>query len=261
MTDPMNIHHFAAQGFSSAAIAYERGRPGYPRRAMEILVDSLRLGPGVSVIELGAGTGKMTRLLTPTGARVLALEPVEEMRRKLSEAAPGAAILDGVAEAIPLQDAAAEAAVAAQSFHWFHADLALPEIHRVLRPGGRLALVWNMRDTRVDWVARLSEVLDRHGREAPHYRDGAWRAALRASPLFEPVAEHELQHAQELDADGLVERAASISYVATLPPPERAEVLREVRAIAVEHPDLRDRPTFPFPYRTVVAVYAWRSRR
>ncbi|EYF01204.1 class I SAM-dependent methyltransferase [Chondromyces apiculatus] len=257
----MSLHHLAAQGFSAAADAYERGRPDYPPRAIEILADSLRLQAGRALLELGAGTGKMTRLLVPTGARILAMEPVEEMRGKLAQAAPSVEVLDGVAEAIPIPDASVDAVVAAQSFHWFHADLALPQIHRVLRPGGRMALVWNMRDARVPWVARLSEILDRHGREAPHSWSGAWRADLASSALFEPVVEREISHSQDLDGRGLAERAASISYIAALPPAEQALVLAEVRALADEHPDLRGRATFPFPYRTVVAVYASRSSR
>lgn len=251
----MSIHHLAAQGFAAAADAYERGRPDYPREAVELLVDLLRLGSGAAVLDLGAGTGKMTRLLARIGARPIAVEPVEEMRSKLAEAMPEVTVLDGVAEAIPLADASVDAVVAAQSFHWFHADLALPEIHRVLRPGGRLALVWNMRDTRVDWVARLSAIFDQHGREAPHYREGAWRAALEASPLFAPVAEREVDHTQALDLTGLLERAASISYIAALPDPEREAVLDEVRALAETHPDLAGQRAYTFPYRTLVAAY------
>ncbi|AKT38670.1 class I SAM-dependent methyltransferase [Chondromyces crocatus] len=257
----MSLHSLAAQGFSAAADAYERGRPDYPPQAIEILTDALRLHAGRVLLDLGAGTGKMTRLLVSSGVRLIAVEPVEEMRQKLAGATPGLEILDGVAEAIPLPDASVDAVIAAQSFHWFHADLALPEIHRVLRPEGRVALVWNMRDTGVAWVARLSEILDRHGREAPHYRGFAWRADLSTSPLFEPVAEREVSHTQELDAEGLAERAASISYIAALPTAERLAVLREVRQLAAEHPDLRGRPTFAFPYRTVVAIYACRTMR
>jgi len=251
----MSIHRLAAQGFAAASDTYERGRPDYPRDAVEILIDVLRLRPGAAVLDLGAGTGKMTRLIARTGARPFALEPVEEMRRKLAEAVPEATTLDGVAESIPLPDASIDAAVAAQSFHWFHADLTLPELHRVLRPRGRLALVWNMRDTRVDWVGRLSAILDRHGRDAPHYRSGEWRAALAASPRFAPLAESEIDHAQELDVAGLIERAASISYIAALPPAERAVVLGEVRDLALTHPDLAGRRTFTFPYRTLISAY------
>lgn len=251
----MKVHHIAAQGFAAAADTYERGRPDYPRQAIELLVDALRLDRDATVLDLGAGTGKLTRALAPTGARLLALEPVAEMRQQLQLAVPSATIVDGVAEAIPLPDGSVDAAVAGQSFHWFHGDLALPEIHRVLRPRGRLGLLWNARDLRVDWVARISAILDAHGREAPHYLTGAWRRAFQESRLFSPLEEREIDHSQELDMDGLLERAASISYIAALPRDARYAVLNEVRDVARSHPALAGRRVFSFPYRTLVATF------
>jgi len=251
----MNLHHVAAKGFATAAEAYEKGRPDYPRAAVELLVNALRVGPGATVLDLGAGTGKLTRLLVPTGARVLALEPVEGMRRKLEQAVPGVAAMDGVAEDIPLPEAAVDAVVAGQSFHWFHGDLALPEIHRVLRPGGRLGLTWNARDVRVDWVAQVSAILDRHGRDAPRHSSGAWRRAFAESSLFRPVEERELDYQQQLDLDALLERAASISYISALPLDERYAVLNEVRELVLRHPALAGQRLYTFPYRTLVAIF------
>ncbi|MGK3986762.1 class I SAM-dependent methyltransferase [Sorangium sp. So ce136] len=251
----MTLHRLAAQGYATAADAYEKGRPDYPRGAIEILVDTLRIGAASTVLDLGAGTGKLTRLLVPTGARLLALEPVDGMRRKLGQMVPSATLLDGVAEAIPMPDASVDAAVAAQSFHWFHGDLALPEIHRVLRPRGRLALLFNLRDERVDWVARISQILDRYGRDAPVHRIGAWRPPFSDSQLFAPLGEHELTHVQELDLDGLLERVASISYISLLPLQDRYSVLNEVRQLAGTHPGMAGRSVYLFPYRTVVATF------
>jgi SAM-dependent methyltransferase len=251
----VTVHHIAAHGFAAAAETYERGRPGYPPQAIELLVDTLRIERGATVLDLGAGTGKLTRALAPTGARLLALEPVEEMRRKLAQVVPSVTIVDGVAEAIPLPDGSVDAAVAGQSFHWFHGDLALPEIHRVLRPGGRLGLLWNARDLRVDWVARISAILDGHGREAPHYLTGAWRHAFEETSLFSPIEERELEHRQELDMNGLLERAGSISYIAALPREARYAVLNEVRDVVRSHPALAGRRVFTFPYRTLVATF------
>jgi SAM-dependent methyltransferase len=254
-TQAMTLHRLAAQGYATAADAYEKGRPDYPRAAIELLRDTLRVDAASTVLDLGAGTGKLTRLLAPTGARLLALEPVEGMRRKLSQMVPSAVLLDGVAEAIPLPESSVDAAVAAQSFHWFHGDLALPEIHRVLRPRGRLSLLFNLRDERVDWVARISHILDRHGRDAPIHRLGAWRRSFSDSRLFAPLGEHEFTHTQELDLEGLLERVASISYISALPLKERYEVLNEVRELAATHPDLAGKSAYLFPYRTLVPLY------
>lgn len=251
----MSIHRIAREGFGQVGESYEKGRPDYPRAAIEILIDTLRLDARATLLDLGAGTGKMTRLLVPTGARILALEPVEAMRRKLAELVPEATIVDGVAEAIPLGDASVDGVVAAQSFHWFHGDLALGEIHRVLRPKGRLCLVWNVRDERADWVRGISKILDRHGRDAPRHRTGAWREPFQETSLFAPLGERELPHEQTLDLTGLLERAASISYIAALPLAERVAVLDEVRALAEAHPDLAGKTVYTFPYRTLVAAY------
>lgn len=251
----MTLHRLAAQGYASAADAYEKGRPDYPRGAIELLLDTLRIDAASTVLDLGAGTGKLTRLLVPTGARLLALEPVEGMRRKLVQMVPSATVVDGVAEAIPLPEASVDAATAAQSFHWFHGDLALAEIHRVLRPRGRLALLWNVRDERVEWVARISRILDGHGRDAPQHRLGAWRRWFTETRLFAPLGEHEFTHTQELDEGGLLERVASISYIAALPLKERYSVLNEVRELVTSHPDLAGKSVFLFPYRTLVALY------
>ncbi|WP_437740223.1 class I SAM-dependent methyltransferase [Sorangium sp. So ce281] len=251
----MTLHRLAAQGYATAADAYEKGRPDYPRGAIELLRDTLRIDATSTVLDLGAGTGKLTRLLVPTGARLLALEPVEGMRRKLGQMVPSAIPLDGVAEAIPLPETSVDAAVAAQSFHWFHGDLALAEIHRVLRPRGRLSLLFNLRDERVDWVARISHILDRHGRDAPIHRFGAWRRTFSDSRLFAPLGEHEFTHTQELDLDGLLERVASISYISALPLQERYAVLNEIRELAANHPDLAGKSVYLFPYRTLVPLY------
>ena len=138
MTDPDRpaapvMSSLASRGFGAAADAYERSRPDYPPQAVEGLIRRLDLRPGRTVLDVGAGTGKLTRLLVPTGARILALEPVAEMRAKLVATTPGAEALDGLAEAVPLADASVDAAVCAQAFHWFDAPRALEELHRVLR--------------------------------------------------------------------------------------------------------------------------------
>src|SRR3954471_9902173 len=136
------MHPVAAAGFASAADVYERARPSYPVEAVEWMARRTGLGPGSTVVDVGAGTGQLTRPLPATGARVVAIEPVAEMRAKLD----GFESHDGTAEELPLADASADVITVAQAFHWFDHARALPELHRVLRPGGHLALFWNSRD-------------------------------------------------------------------------------------------------------------------
>jgi SAM-dependent methyltransferase len=242
----MTVHR-AALGFDATADAYERARPDYPPEAVEALAAGLALGPGTTVVDLGAGTGKLTRLLVPTGARVVAVEPLAGMRAELARAAPGVEILEGTAQAIPLGDATVDAVVAAQAFHWFAGDDALAEIHRVLRPGGGLGLLWNVRDESVPWVARLSEVLEPHAGAIPRYRSGAWRRVLEASGLFGPLEERRFRHAQAVDPVSIRDRVGSISFVAVLPEHERRAVLSEVAALVEGQP-----PPVTIPYDTHV---------
>ncbi|HEX8802631.1 MAG TPA: class I SAM-dependent methyltransferase, partial [Acidimicrobiales bacterium] len=145
----------AALGFDANAGDYERGRPSYPAEAVALVVGRGGIGPGRRVLDLAAGTGKMTRLLLPTGADVVAVEPVAGMRaalERLAAASPGLEVLDGTAENLPLPDGSVDAVTVAQAFHWFDPPVALAEMRRVLRPGGHLFLVWNVRDREHDWV-------------------------------------------------------------------------------------------------------------
>ena len=222
----MTIHPAAAGGFGRSAAAYERGRPGYPAAAVDRLVAAL---PGRRVVDLAAGTGKLTRLLVARGCEVTAVEPVAEMRALI---APPARAVDGVAEAIGLPDASADGVTVAQAFHWFDGPRALAEIHRVLRPDGVLALLWNRRDLRDGLQRRLTALLEPHRGGVPAHRDNAWRAALEDSPLFGPLREETFANEQVVDADGLADRIASISFVAAMGEDERAALLRDVRALA-----------------------------
>ena len=220
------IHPAAAAGFGRGAAAYERGRPGYPDVAVDRLVAAL---PGRRVVDLAAGTGKLTRALVARGCDVVAVEPVAQMRALIE---PPARAIDGVAEAIGLPDAGADAVTVAQAFHWFDGPRALAEIHRVLRPGGVLALIWNRRDTTDALQARLTALLEPLRGGVPAHRDDTWRTAIEASPRFGPLREETFANEQAVDADGLADRVGSISFVAAMEPGERAALLDEVRALA-----------------------------
>jgi SAM-dependent methyltransferase len=245
------IHRSAAIGYERAPAAYELGRPGYPDRAIALLAERLGLEPGVAVLDLAAGTGKLTRELVATGADVVAVEPVAEMRAVLAESLPSARALPGAAEAIPLQDGSVEAVTVGQAFHWFRGDEALAEIHRVLRSEGRLGLVWNFRDETVPWVAELTRIMEPHRGDAPRAASGAWREAFERTTVFEPLEAATFRHVHRLTAEGVVARVASVSFVAALPESRRTQVLAEVR-------ELVGAPTVELPYRT--EVY-WARRR
>jgi SAM-dependent methyltransferase len=220
------VHPEAAIGFARAADAYERGRPGYPDDAVDALVAAL---PGRDVVDLAAGTGKLTRKLVARGCDVVAVEPVAEMRAGI---APPARAVEGVAEATGLPSSSADAVTVAQAFHWFDGARALAEIHRVLRPGGVLALIWNRRRMEDELNVALEALLNPHRGRVPAHRNDSWRAALAASPQFGPVRELEFANEQRLDAAGLADRFGSVSFVASMPAGERAELLRAIRALA-----------------------------
>lgn len=250
----MTVHPTAAKGFGDGAAAYERGRPGYPQEVVDLLAGELGLGPGRTVADVGAGTGKLTRLLPATGASVVAVEPVAAMRATLARLVPEAEVVDGTAEALPLDDGSVDAVVVAQAFHWFDAPAALAEASRVLRPGGGLALVWNTRDEREPWVARLSELIHWHDSPIPTYdRDRDWPAEVAASGRFTPVEHRRIAHRQDMDADLLVERVLSTSYIAAKPEAERDEIAAGVRELVAGFPE-----RFPLPYLTDVF---WCRRR
>jgi SAM-dependent methyltransferase len=197
------VHDAAATGFARAAEAYETGRPGYPAAALE----PLRLAPGTDVLDLAAGTGKLTRALAASGATVIAVEPVAQMRACLPSSVRA---LDGAAEAIPLDDGSVDLVTVAQAFHWFDGDAALAEIHRVLRPAGRLALLWNRRVEEAPINAAIEAIVEPHRAGTPTHRNDAWRPAFDRSELFGPLEEHIFANEQVLDEDGMAARICSI---------------------------------------------------
>ncbi len=244
------IHAAAQKGFSTEAQAYVRGRPEYPVEVLAWLAGELGIAPGKLVIDLGAGTGKFTKLLAQTGADITAVEPVDAMRTQLTQSLPGVRALAGQADAMPLETASADVVVCAQAFHWFATEAALAEIHRVLKPGGKLGLVWNVRDESVDWVKAITDIITPFEGDAPRFYKGDWRKPF-ASRYFsapEPTV-FTYQHvgsAQEV----ILDRFLSVSFIAALPSPEKAKVAGQLHALIASHPALRGQDTISFPYRT-----------
>jgi SAM-dependent methyltransferase len=226
-----------ATSFGAHADAYERARPGYPGAALRFCLPA----GARHVLDLGAGTGKLTRGLLALGLDVTAVEPLEEMRAHLPAAARA---LDGSAESIPLPDAAVDAVLAGQAFHWFDQARALPEIGRVLRPGGTLGLLWNRFDDRVPWVAVIADIV----KEEAHLT-GVTPPYAGAAGLSDP--EHRaFDWTQAADADRLVERVGTSSLVIVMAPEERAAALARARAAAPPG-------SFSVPY----VCHAWRGER
>jgi SAM-dependent methyltransferase len=228
------VHEAAARGFARSADAYDRARPDYPEPAIAWLADRLDLRPGRSVVDLAAGTGKLTRPLAATGATVVAIEPVAEMRARIGPAAER--VLDGTAEAMPLPDDSADAVTVGQAFHWFDGPAALAEIHRVLRPDGALALIWNRRPLDHPVHAAIARIIEPYRGDTPAHRSGDWRAAFATTTLFGPLEERTFEHARPHDADALADRVGSTSFVAALDDGPRAEVIAAVRALAADGP-------------------------
>ncbi len=240
----------AASGFSAGVDDYERGRPSYPADAVERLCSELAIGPGSRVLDLAAGTGKLTRLLVPTGAEVVAVEPVAEMRDRLRSSVPEVVVLDGTAERLPDLGGAVDAITVAQAFHWFDTAVALAQIAAVLRPGGGLGLIWNERDAREPWVAELSRLIrwDQRGEwRVPYTVEEDWAARIEAAGApFGPVARYDTTYRQPMDPETLVARVLSTSYIASRPEADRALLARQVRDLVS---DLGE--SFELPYITV----------
>ncbi|HET9737006.1 MAG TPA: class I SAM-dependent methyltransferase [Solirubrobacteraceae bacterium] len=223
--------HPATRGFEDAD-RYERARPDYPDAAVDWLVRELGLKSEGTVLDVGAGTGKLTRPLLARGLRVIAVEPVAGMRAALERTTPGADVRAGQAEALPLEDADVDGVVAGQAFHWFATNAVLHELARVLRAGGRLGLAWNRRDPEQPLQAELARLVEPYRAGTPAHATDAWRAVFAPGAPFTPVAEHRVPHAQCLDANGLVDRVLSISFIATLPAGEQRTIGARVRALA-----------------------------
>ncbi|MBF4616829.1 class I SAM-dependent methyltransferase [Clavibacter sp. VKM Ac-2873] len=228
-----------ASSFGAVADQYDRVRPGYPDAALEWMLPA----GARRVVDLGAGTGKLTRLLAARGLVVTAVEPDAAMRQVLQAASPDIDVRAGRGEAIPLGDGEEDAVLAAQAWHWMDAGSAAREAARVLRPGGRLGIVWNMMDGEVDWVRELDAILEagrRHGGRAPE--PGPF-------PGFGPVEHASFAHVHRTTPEEVVGLGGSISRISTLPADERARVLDDIRTLLAGHPDTAGRDVLDLPYR------------
>jgi SAM-dependent methyltransferase len=242
----------AAVGFDRAGADYQRGRPGYPEQAVSRIEAELGLGPGRVVVDLAAGTGKLTRALTRSDARVIAVEPVSGMREQLVRSVPRVDALNGTAERIPLADDSADAVVVAQAFHWFDARAAATEIHRVLHPGGGLAVIWNSWDESVPWVGAMQDIVHEHADDTPRQASSTWRRQLEATGLFTAPREATYANLVPGDLDTVLARVASTSYIAALDQPGLQDVLTRVRAVLAADERTRVCDQIEMPYTTTL---------
>src|SRR3954454_15242581 len=202
------VHEVAAAGVSDAA-DYEAARPSYPPEAVAWLVEHLRIEPGKRVVDLAAGTGKLTRLLLSTGADLIGAEPVAGMRATFAANVPGVPMLATTAEQLAFRDGSLDAVTVAQAFHWFDHERAVAELARTLRPGGRVGLVWNARDRTVDWVDHVWGIMDRVEKRAPWRNHDEWSdSAYSDLPGFGPLHTAEFRHEQTVTPEAMVQRVA-----------------------------------------------------
>lgn len=225
--------------FGAEAAAYERGRPSYPPEAINwLLPESAR-----DVLDLGAGTGKLTTRLVERNLDVVAVDPLPEMLELLSSSLPDTPAMLGTAEDIPLPDDSVDAVLVAQAWHWFDPERAVKEVARVLRPGGRLGLVWNNRDERMGWVKDLGAIIG-------HEVDPFSQSVDLPAP-FTDVQRHQVEWTSYLTPQALIDLVASRSYCITSPEKVRARTLDRVRELLATHPALANSTGLALPYVTV----------
>jgi SAM-dependent methyltransferase len=245
-----DIHNAAQQAYTQQAQSYGRGRPEYPVQLREWLRDVLDLAPGRTVADIGAGTGKFCKLLVETGAEAIAVEPIDEMRAQAAQL-PGVKAVAGTAQDLPLPSDSLDAIVCAQAFHWFASRKVLDEFARVLRAGGHLGLVWNVRDESVDWNARITQLITPLEGDAPRFYKGDWRRPF-PHPAFSALEETSFpyEHAGP-PSQVIMDRFMSVSFVASQPQETREHVRGALEQLIATHPDLRGRETVSLPYRTL----------
>jgi SAM-dependent methyltransferase len=247
-----DIHHSAAEGYSVAAAHYEKGRPHYPPEVDTWLRGDLALRKGKTALDLGSGTGKFLPHLRRTEATLVAVEPVAAMLVQLLDANPGTEAKQGSAEQIPLADASVDAVVCAQSFHWFASVEALNEIRRVLKAGGVLGLVWNLRDESVKWVADLRNIFDAYEGDAPRFHTQEWRKVFPAAG-FAPLSETRFLHGHTGPPEHvIIDRVLSTSFIAALPAAKRIHIAEQLRQLIANTPDLAGKSEVTMPYLTAV---------
>jgi SAM-dependent methyltransferase len=227
--------HPLAENFASVADAYERGRPEYPPAVVGAIAAELGLAPDATVLDLAAGTGKLTRALLAAGMEVVAVEPQAPLREKLAARVGAERVREGLAEAIPLPAASVDAVTVADAFHWFDQEAALAEIRRVLRPSGGLAVLTTMPDwSGASWADDVGKLIESLRPEHPGFEGPPWQDVVRGAGGWSEPREIRVTSSQAIDAQAIVDYLASISWIAAMPDEQRAETLAQLAALVAE---------------------------
>lgn len=241
------VHEAAKRGYQQKSAAYANGRPEYHPEAIATMLDTCG---SARWLDIGAGTGIATAALVASGADIAAVEPVEAMRQVLSAALPHVRVLDGTSESLPVPDASASVALAAQAFHWFDHAAALDEIVRALDETGMLVTLWNVRDESVPWVAAYSEISNRHAGTTPRFHTMDWRRAIESDPRFSLAHEQRWPNPQPSSPDRVVARLLSTSFIAALDDATQHGLADDLRRIVAPLGS-----TFDYPYETQVQIW------
>jgi SAM-dependent methyltransferase len=236
--------HPLAERFAAVADAYEHGRPEDPPAAVGALAAELSLGPGALVLDLAAGTGKLSRALLAAGLDVVAVEPLPSLREVLVEKIGAERVRDGFAEAIPLPGDSVDGVTVADAFHWFDQPRALAEIARVLRPGGGLAVLSMVPDwSGASWAHQLGTLVERSRPVHPHFDGPPWHEAVRAAGGWRPPREIRVTSTQPARPEQIVDHLGSMSWIAAMPEGERSAMLGTMRTLVTEGDTPAELPT------------------
>jgi ubiquinone/menaquinone biosynthesis C-methylase UbiE len=238
-------------GYDRIAQDYDKGRPDYPQAIVPILTNALHLQPGNMVLDLAAGTGKLTKALKNTGVCLYAVEPVAEMRAVFSKQFPEIPIMEGQAEAIALPPGTVDTVVVGTAFHWFEGEKALNEIARVLKPGGSLGLVWNVFDIEVEWVKQIGLVLQKYEKNTIPTKH-KWEEAFQKNASFSALKHLRYTYSYQGNAQDVIARLCSAKVMGILSQEKREQLVNEVLAVLQTHPDTQGKESFDIPYRVEI---------
>lgn len=252
------IHPTAEHGFRLGAERYAQSRPNYPEDIVFWLRNTLNLSEQKQVIDLASGTGKFTQYLKRITPHVTAIEPVEEMQAQFLKAHPELEVVSAFSDHVPLNTHAFDAVLSAQAFHWFAHEYTLKEMHRLLKPQGHLGLVWNDRDTSIEWVHALAELLKPFEQGTPRFYHQSWKKAFQRQPYFKLESEQHFCYVHTGTVEQVVsQRLLSTSFIALLPKTQQQALKQRFERIIFKYLGKHPQDTIEFPYIT----YAFHFQR